>query len=107
VHVIGDACAAGAMPKAASSACAQALQCAQAIVAGLRGGAVAAAELDSVCYSFLARDLALAIHGRFATDAGAIRALPLPSTAQAPSAQQQARLAEGWYRRTVADSFGA
>jgi sulfide dehydrogenase [flavocytochrome c] flavoprotein subunit len=107
VHVIGDACAAGAMPKAASSACAQALQCAQAIVAGLRGGAVAAAELDSVCYSFLARDRALAIHGRFATDAGAIRALPLPSPAQAPSAQQQARLAEGWYRRTVADSFGA
>jgi hypothetical protein len=73
----------------------------------LRGGAVAAAELDSACYSFLARDRALAIHGRFAADADAIRALPMPSPTQALSAQQEARLAERWYRRIVADSFGA
>ena len=107
VHVLGDACAAGAMPKAASAAHSQALQCAHAIVAALRGGAAPKPEYDSACFSFLARDRALAIHGRFAIESDKIRSLPLPSPTHAPSAKEEAELAERWYRQIVADSFGA
>ena len=59
VHVIGDACIAGAMPKSASAAHSQALQCARAIVASLREQELPPPEFDSVCYSLLGRDRAL------------------------------------------------
>jgi sulfide dehydrogenase [flavocytochrome c] flavoprotein chain len=106
VHVLGDACAAGAMPKAASAAHSQAVQCARAITALLAQRDVTTGEFDTACYSFLARDRALSIHGRFAVEGGTIGALPLPSPTVAPSAEQEARLAEQWYRRIVADSLG-
>ena len=53
VHVIGDACIAGAMPKSASAAQSQARAMRAAIVAPLRGPRGAARNLDSVCYSLL------------------------------------------------------
>ena len=54
----------------------------------------------------LARDRALSIHGRFAVNSGEIEPLPLPSPTRAPSATEEAALAQQWYRRIVADSFG-
>jgi len=107
VHVLGDACAAGAMPKAASAAHSQAVQCARAIAALLEQREVTTGELDTACYSFLARASALSIHGRFTIESGEFRSLPLPSPTVAPSAQEEARLAESWYRKIVAESFGA
>jgi sulfide dehydrogenase [flavocytochrome c] flavoprotein subunit len=107
VHVIGDAGAAGAMPKSASAAHSQALRCAEAVVAALRERDLPAAGLDSVCYSFLADDRALAIHGRFSVEAGEIRAAELPLPTRRPSAREEAQLAANWYRSTLADSFGA
>jgi NADPH-dependent 2,4-dienoyl-CoA reductase/sulfur reductase-like enzyme len=106
VHVIGDACIAGAMPKSASAAHSQAQRCAAAIVALLAGNRPAPAELDSVCYSMLARQEALAIRGRFGVDNGEIRSLPLPSPTRAPSPHEEAQLGQRWYRQIVADSFG-
>jgi len=106
VHVIGDACIAGAMPKSASAAYSHALQCARSIAALLQGHEPPQAELDSVCYSLLAQDRALSIHGRFAVNGGAIESLPLPSPTRAPSATEEAALAQQWYQRLVADSFG-
>ena len=75
VHVIGDACIADPMPKAASAANAQARQCALAIAAALDGREPAAPLLESVCYSMLAQRRALSIHGRFQLVDGAIRAV--------------------------------
>jgi NADPH-dependent 2,4-dienoyl-CoA reductase/sulfur reductase-like enzyme len=106
VHVIGDACIAGAMPKSASAAYSQALQCARSIAALLQEHELPQAEFDSVCYSLLAQDRALSIHGRFAVDAGEIQQLPLPSPTHAPSATEEAALAQRWYQRILADSFG-
>jgi len=106
VHVIGDACTAGAMPKSASSAYSQALQCARSIAALLQGREPPQAEFDSVCYSLLAQDHALSIHGRFAVSAGEIESLPLPSPTRAPSATEEAALAQQWYQRIFADPFG-
>jgi sulfide dehydrogenase [flavocytochrome c] flavoprotein chain len=112
VHVIGDACIADPMPKAASSANAQAKRCARAIVLALGGRETRAEPLDSVCYSLLAADRALSIHARFELADGTLK--PTPATATplgtppadpAPSAAE-ARNAVAWYAGIVADSFG-
>jgi sulfide dehydrogenase [flavocytochrome c] flavoprotein chain len=115
VHVIGDACIADAMPKSASAAASQAHQCARAIVALLAGREPAPPAFDSVCYSMLGPGRALAIHGRFSTEAGSIVALaaqPGPAgagtdaDAGASASAQQALAAQRWYRAIRADAFG-
>jgi sulfide dehydrogenase [flavocytochrome c] flavoprotein subunit len=104
VHVIGDACIADPMPKAASSAHAQAKHCARAIAAALGGRNTGEPPLQSLCYSLLASDRALAMHARFELT-GLITQLPaLASAAVGPEEVQEAA---DWYRRIVADSFGA
>jgi len=111
VHVIGDACIAEAMPKSASAAASQAHQCAHAIAALLSGREPAAPNFDSVCYSMLAPQRALAIHGHFSIEAGSIVArAPAPGFAgsggDAGASAQQARAAQRWYRDIRADAFG-
>lgn len=107
VHVIGDACIADPMPKAASAANAQANQCALAIVAALDGNDPPAPVYESVCFSALAHGLALSIHGRFGLANGAIQQMQSQEQADSPSAAQEARNAEDWYKEIVLDSFGA
>ena len=64
--------------------------------------------MDSVCYSLLARDRALSIHARFEMRKGLIESLPAaPGAITVISEQQEAQDAESWYRRIVAESFGA
>jgi sulfide dehydrogenase [flavocytochrome c] flavoprotein subunit len=109
VHVIGDACIADPMPKAASAANAQAKQCASGIAALLEGREAASPVspvLESVCYSMLARGIALSIHGRFELADGAIRQLPRPEDAVSVRSAQEARNADQWYENIVTDSFG-
>jgi hypothetical protein len=63
--------------------------------------------MDSVCYSLLSRDRALSIHARFEMRAGVIESLPAEPGAVTVSEQEEARNAASWYRRIVAESFGA
>lgn len=107
VHVIGDACIADAMPKSASAAHSQAAQCARAIAALLAGHAVPPPAFDSVCYSMLGSERALAIHGRFGAEDGRIVAVESPAAVATPVAPgaQQVREAQRWYRGIRADSF--
>src|SRR5918993_1306963 len=51
IHVIGDASIAGAMPKSAFTANAQAKVCAAAVAGLLRGAAPSASKLVNTCYS--------------------------------------------------------
>jgi sulfide dehydrogenase [flavocytochrome c] flavoprotein subunit len=107
VYVIGDSCIAEPMPKAASAACSQALQCAASIVASLAGREPESAALESVCFSALSFDTALSIHAQFRGGAGGIEQVPPPPITEArlsPSAE--AVQAEEWYRRTVRLAFG-
>jgi hypothetical protein len=62
--------------------------------------------LESVCYSMLARGIALSIHGRFELADGAIRQLPRPEDAVSVRSAQEARNADQWYENIVTDSFG-
>jgi NADPH-dependent 2,4-dienoyl-CoA reductase/sulfur reductase-like enzyme len=117
VHVIGDACIADPMPKAASAANAQAKRCARAIARDLGGGEAAQEPLESVCYSLLTADRALSIHARFevvdgmletTTDAAPASGAPAstaPATA-ADSSAAEAQNAAAWYAGIVGDSFG-
>ncbi|HXL97504.1 MAG TPA: FCSD flavin-binding domain-containing protein [Steroidobacteraceae bacterium] len=112
VHVIGDACIADAMPKSASAAASHARQCASAIVALLAGREVKTPAFDSVCYSMLDPQRAIAIHGRFTAQDGRIVALESPAASAATGASagagaQQAREAQRWYQSIRADAFGA
>ncbi len=106
VHVIGDACIADPMPKAASAARAQARQCARALAAEFAGAAPPPTVMESVCYSLLASDRALSIHARFEMRAGVIESLPAEPGAVAASEQDEARNAASWYQHIVTESFG-
>jgi sulfide dehydrogenase [flavocytochrome c] flavoprotein subunit len=107
MHVIGDACIADPMPKAASAANSQAKQCALAMVAAFEGREPPAPLFESVCYSMLARDAALSIHGRFRLAEGVIQQAPGPEHPATDTVEQEARRADDWYRSILADSFGA
>src|SRR6476620_537969 len=56
IHVIGDAAIAGAMPKSAFAANAQAKVCAAAVVVLLAGGTPTPPKLINTCYSLVAPD---------------------------------------------------
>lgn len=107
VHVIGDACIAGAMPKAASAAVSQARQCAAAIVAALGGREAPQPQLDSVCFSEVSDERALAIRANFRVNAGRIEAGPPASGPGSLAATAGERLeARRWYADVRAAAFG-
>jgi NADPH-dependent 2,4-dienoyl-CoA reductase/sulfur reductase-like enzyme len=107
VHVIGDACIADAMPKAASAALSQAKQCAASIVARFADRAAPAAALDSVCYSALALDRSLAIRARFRVEHGHVVAEPASDDSPPAVAAAERDAAIAWYRAIRRSAFGA
>lgn len=111
IHVIGDAAIAGAMPKSAFAANAQAKVCAQALVALLGGTQPDDPVLMNTCYSMLAPGNAVSVAGVYhpvngvlAEVDGAGGASPL----DAPPAfrAQEAAYAEAWFSTIGAESFG-
>jgi len=108
VYVIGDACIAGAMPKAASAARSQALQCAAALSASFAGREAPTAALDSVCYSMLSEASAFAIRGRYVIRDAEIRQdAATGDTAGGTPGAEGALDAAAWYERLRSQCFGA
>lgn len=107
IYVIGDACIAGAMPKAASAATGQAAQCARAIVADLAGKPVTGPAMSSVCYSMLTPGNALAIHARFRLGTGVWRGVHDAEhrTNSTGFGATQAAEAARWYRTIRREAF--
>jgi NADPH-dependent 2,4-dienoyl-CoA reductase/sulfur reductase-like enzyme len=111
IHVIGDAAIAGAMPKSAFSASAQAKVCAEAIVSLLRDEAPASPKLINTCYSLVAPDHGISIAGVYrpanglladVEGAGGTSPLDAPQSVRA----LEARYAEAWFKTITADVFG-
>ena len=71
VHVVGDAAIAGAMPKSAFAANAQAKVCAAAVLALLRGEAPQEPRLINTCYSLVAPGYGISIAGVYRPADGA------------------------------------
>ena len=111
VHVIGDACSAGAMPKSGHSANNQAKMCAAAIIALLREQAVPIPSHVNTCYSLVAPDYGISVAAVYHLKDGKIQAVEgsggvSPADADANFRQREAVYAQGWYTSIVADSFG-
>jgi NADPH-dependent 2,4-dienoyl-CoA reductase/sulfur reductase-like enzyme len=111
IHVIGDAAIAGAMPKSAFAANAQAKTCAAAVAQLLGGTAPSASKLINTCYSLVAPDYGISVAGVYQPSGGQLAEVPGSggvSPAQAPRATRlaEAALAEAWFRTITAEVFG-
>ena len=111
IHVIGDAAIAGAMPKSAFAANAQAKVCAAAVVVLLAGGTPTPPKLINTCYSLVAPDYGISVAGVYhpvdgklvdVEGAGGISPLEAPAEARV----LEARLAAGWFRTITGEVFG-
>jgi NADPH-dependent 2,4-dienoyl-CoA reductase/sulfur reductase-like enzyme len=111
IHVIGDAAIAGAMPKSAFAANAQAKVCAAAVAVLLAGGTPIPSKLINTCYSLVAPDYGISVAGVYhpvdgklvdVEGAGGVSPLDAPAEARA----FEASLAAGWFRTITGEIFG-
>ncbi len=111
VHVIGDAALAGAMPKSAFAANAQAKVAAAAITALLAGRAPQKPKLINTCYSLLAPDYGISVAGVYEPSGGLLREVKgaggtSPLDAPLQMRKQEAELANGWFSTITSEVFG-
>ena len=76
IHLIGDACMAGAMPKSGFSANSQAKICALNMVASLNGKKLIDPSAANICYSFITEKEALSVAAVYRVSEGAMAAVP-------------------------------
>jgi sulfide dehydrogenase [flavocytochrome c] flavoprotein chain len=111
IHVIGDAGIAGAMPKSASAANAEAKLCAMALTKLFSGETPTTPTLLSTCYSLVAPDYAISISGtyrpigeQFMEVEGAGGASPLVAARSVRA--REAAAADGWFDAITHEVFG-
>jgi NADPH-dependent 2,4-dienoyl-CoA reductase/sulfur reductase-like enzyme len=110
IHVIGDACLGGGIPKSASAAGAQGKACAAAIVNLLAGRAPETPRLTGVCYNIVAPGYGFSLAGNYQpkgdifaeVEGGATSPLDAPVELRAREAAE----AERWFQTITADTFG-
>ena len=111
VHVIGDAAIAGAMPKSAFAANAQAKVCAAAVVKLITGGKPDEPKLANTCYSLVAPDYGISVAGVYRPADGQIKEVEgsggvSPADAPSSTRAQEAAFANGWFNTITAEVFG-
>jgi NADPH-dependent 2,4-dienoyl-CoA reductase/sulfur reductase-like enzyme len=111
IHVIGDACIAGAMPKSAFSANAQAKACAGAVATLIAGGAPAAPKLINTCYSLAAPGYGFSVAGVYHPKNGLLAEVEgsggvSPADAPRDFRASEAVYAQSWFETTTAEVFG-
>jgi NADPH-dependent 2,4-dienoyl-CoA reductase/sulfur reductase-like enzyme len=111
IHVIGDAAIAGAMPKSASAANAEAKLCAAALAKLFHGETPTAPVLLSTCYSLVAPDYAISITGtyrpvgdQYMEVEGAGGTSPLDAARSVRA--REAAAAEGWFDAITREVYG-
>jgi sulfide dehydrogenase [flavocytochrome c] flavoprotein chain len=111
IHVVGDAAIAGAMPKSAFAANAQAKVCAYAVAQLLSGATPAEPRLINTCYSLVAPGYGISVAGAYRpvngqlTDiegAGGTSPLDAPATQRV----QEADYANAWFKTITTETFG-
>lgn len=110
IHVIGDACLGGGIPKSASAASAQGKACAATIVNLLAGRASETPRLTGVCYNIVAPGYGFSLAGNYQprgdifaeVEGGATSPVEAPRELRA----REATDAEHWFQTITADTFG-
>jgi sulfide dehydrogenase [flavocytochrome c] flavoprotein subunit len=110
IHVIGDACIAGAMPKSGYSANSQGKVCAAAVVAAINGDAPPAPSYVNTCYSIIAPEHGISVAGVYRLEDGRIVDIPgaggvSPADADARTRALEQQFALDWFRNITSDMF--
>jgi NADPH-dependent 2,4-dienoyl-CoA reductase/sulfur reductase-like enzyme len=111
IHVLGDATIAGAMPKSAFAANAQAKVCAAAIVKLLAGQQPSAPKLLNTCYSVVAPNYGITVAGVYQPVNGVLADVQgsggvSPAEAPRSTRAQEALFADGWFNTITNEVFG-
>jgi NADPH-dependent 2,4-dienoyl-CoA reductase/sulfur reductase-like enzyme len=111
IHVIGDAAIAGAMPKSAFAANAQAKTCAAAIIRALSGQLPIEPRLMNTCYSLVAPEYGISVAGVYRPVAGVLTDIEgaggtSPLEASPRIRGLEAGYGEAWYKAITAEAFG-
>jgi NADPH-dependent 2,4-dienoyl-CoA reductase/sulfur reductase-like enzyme len=109
VHVIGDACIAGQIPKSASAANAQGKACAAAIVNLISGKSPETPRLNGACYNTVAPGYAFSLSGIYQPKEGQfaeVEGSTSPVDASREVRQQEAEKAQNWFKTVTVDAFG-
>ena len=109
VHVIGDACIAGQIPKSASAANAQGKACAAAIISLISGKSPDMPRLTGACYNTVAPGYAFSLSGVYQPKDGQfaeVEGATSPVNAPRELRQREAESAENWFKTVTVDSFG-
>ena len=110
IHVIGDACLGGGIPKSASAASAQGKACAAAIVNLLSGKPPETPRLTGICYNIVAPGYGFSLAGAYQPrddifaeiEGGATSPVDAPRELRA----REAHDAQKWFTTITADAFG-
>jgi NADPH-dependent 2,4-dienoyl-CoA reductase/sulfur reductase-like enzyme len=111
IHVIGDACIAGGMPKSAFAANSQAKGCAAAVAKLLNGEKPEEPKLINTCYSLVAPDYGISVAGVYTPVNGLwtdVKGAGGVSPAKAPRSDREleANFANGWFKTITGEVFG-
>jgi sulfide dehydrogenase [flavocytochrome c] flavoprotein chain len=110
VHVIGDACIGGGIPKSASAANAQGKACAIAIANLIAGVQPATPALVGTCYNTVAPGYAFSLAGTYQPKDDTFAEVEggggSPVDAPREVRMREAEEAQAWYRAITVDAFG-
>ena len=103
IHVIGDACVAGAMPKSGYSANSEAKVCAANIVALMSGKETIEMSGINVCYSAISAKEAVSVAGVYAVKDGKIIAVPNSGGVSPDLSEVEAVYASSWLKNILTE----
>ncbi len=109
VHVIGDACIAGQIPKSASAANAQGKACAAVIANLISGKSPDMPRLNGACYNTVAPGYAFSLSGIYQPKEDQFAEVEVntsPVDAPREVRQQEAEKAQNWFKAITVDAFG-
>jgi len=111
IHVIGDACIGGGIPKSASAANAEAKACASAVANLIAGKSPDMPKLDGTCYNTVAPGYAFSLSGTYQPHDdifAEIEGTGFTSPVDTPRdvRRKEAEIAQAWFHSITAETFG-
>ena len=111
IHVIGDACLGGGIPKSASAASAEAKACASAVASLIAGATPAAPNLEGTCYNTVAPGYTFSLSGIYQPKDdifAEVEGTGFTSPVDAPreARKREADQAQSWYKSITVETFG-